>query len=369
MKKIFSALIVFILIFSFVSCGTAYEPVKSTDEEKRIVMTAEFDGEKYNIKYELYRAIFLSLKSEIDGGDESVWTGADKDEYIKRADALAKSRIADIYSVFHLAEKIGIDVYSREFDKYVEDFIEVSVEGGFYNDTEIDGFGGDYTKYLEYLKENNLNYSVQDLIIRYSLAGAKIFEYYVGNLDTGEFLPNVTVGKLEYTKEDVRAFYDSAECVRVINATLPSLNFTRARAEEIRNTIIEKAKYGEESVAYYVIGLSAIGGSDIKAGEIIAKHNLDSAYYAELIQAAFSLKSFEVSEVIEIDTDNGLYYHVLYKTIKDDQNFEDNYNNIRVAYLENEVGKLIDNAAAELKEAFKNTAVLDEMNYSEIKMN
>ena len=46
MKKIFSALIVFILIYSFVSCGTAYEPVKSTDEEKRIVMTAEIKRKK-----------------------------------------------------------------------------------------------------------------------------------------------------------------------------------------------------------------------------------------------------------------------------------------------------------------------------------
>lgn len=367
MKKIFSALIVFILIFSFVSCGTAYEPVKSTDEEKRIVMTAEFDGEKYNIKYELYRAIFLSLKSEIDGGDESVWTGADKDEYIKRADALAKSRIADIYSVFHLAEKIGIDVYSREFDKYIEDFIEVSVEGGFYNDTEIDGFGGDYNKYLEYLKENNLNYSVQDLIIRYSLAGAKIFEYYVGNLDTGEFLPNVSTGKLEYTKDDVKAFYESSECVRVIEAKYFSLNgITRANAEEKRNKIIEKTEYGEESVKYYMIGSAAPEDAGV---EIITRHSRDMALYSTLVETAFSLKTFDVSEVIEIPSNYGTAYAILYKTVKDHINFEEDYEKIKLAFLENEVGKLIDNAAAELKEAFKNTAVLDEMNYSEIKMN
>ena len=220
----------------------------------------------------------------------------------------------------------------------------------------------------EYLKENNLNYSVQDLIIRYSLAGTKIFEYYVGNLDTGEFLPDVTLGELKYTKDDVKKFYDSSECVRVIMASLPSLNFSKERAEQIRNTIIEKAKYGEESVAYYVIGLSTTGGSDIKAGEIIGRHNLESAYYSELVNAAFALKSFEVSDVIEVVTGVGVYYHILYKTIKSDSNFEENYDNVRAAYLENEVGKILDSAAITLKEAFKNTDVLNAMDYSEIKM-
>ena len=366
MKKLLSALIVFVLLISLISCGTSYEPKESTEEEKRIVMTAEIDGEKYNIKYELYRAIFLSLKNEIDGGDASVWSGAQKDEYIKKADALVKSRISEIYSVLHLSKKLGIDVYSKDFDKYVEDVIKISVEGGYYNDSEIDGFGGDYEKFLLFLKENNYNYATADLLIRYSLAGTKIFEYYVGNLDTGEFLPNVSTGKLEYTKDDVKAFYESAECVRVIEARYFSLNgITRANAEEKRNTIIEKAKFGEESVKYYMIGSAAPDDAGV---EIITRHNRDMALYSDLVEAAFSLKTFEVSEVIETPSSYGTAYTVLYKTVKDSINFEEDYEKIKLAFLENEVGKLIDNAAESFALSFENTEVLNTMDYSQIKM-
>lgn len=367
-KNIISLLILFSVLLSLISCEKKYEPVKSTDEENRIVMTAEIDGESYKIKYELYRALFLSLKSEIDGGDDSVWSGENKDEYIARADKLVRGRISEIYSVLHVAKKIGIDVYSKEFDKYVEDFIKVSVEGGYYNDTEITGFEGDYAKYLEYLKKNNLNYSVQDLIIRYSLAGTRIFEYYIGNLEDEEYLENINTGKLKYTKEDVLAFYESDECVRVIKANLPAVNFTRERTEAIRSTLIEKAELGEEAVAIYIIGLTVTGGSDIKAGEIIAPHNLDAVYYSELVSEAFALKTFEVSRVIEISDGYEKNYNIIYKAIKSSAHFEENYEMIRAAYLQNEVGEIIDTAALSFENSLADTDVMNSIIHSEINM-
>ena len=86
MKKRFAALILIFSIIasislSLVSCGEKYEPVESTAEEKRTVMTISYDGEKYKVPYELYRAFFLQLKPVVDGGNADVWTGENKDEY------------------------------------------------------------------------------------------------------------------------------------------------------------------------------------------------------------------------------------------------------------------------------------------------
>ena len=344
MKKI----TVFALILSFMlaltSCGEEkYPPKESSALESQVVMTISLDDKKYEVKYELYRALFLNLRESVDGGDRSVWSGENKAEYIEKIDALIKKRVTDIYSVLHIADKVGIDVYSKDFDKAVNEYIKVSVEGGYYGNQIIEGFDGDYEKYLESLKEMNLNYAVSDLLLRYSLASEKVFEYYAGY--EGEFLEELVQGKLEYTREDVQSFYNSDGCVRVMRAYLPKAYFSKARAQEIRDTIVEKANYGDEDVAKYIIGTTSTAASEITDGEIIGRHNLDEVYYSELEAAAFALAYFEVSEVIEVSSANEDGYVILYKTVKTDAHFDKCYDYVKSVYVQNEVGKIIDTAA------------------------
>ena len=368
MKKIAAIILTAIIILTLASCGAdKYPPVKSSELESQVAMTVNFEGKKYEIKYELYRALFLNMRESVDGGDMTVWTGENKAEYIAEIDRLIKSRAADIYAVLHIADKLGFDVYSSEFDKAVSEYIEVSVEGGYYDEQELEGFGGDYSKYLESLKEMNLNYAVQDLLLRYSLASEKIFEYYAGYLD-GEFLEESTKGHLEYTKEDVESFYMSDECVRVIRAYLPKAYFSHTRAQQIRNTIAEKANYGDEQVANYIIGTTSTAASEIINGELIGKHNLDKAYYSELENSAFELSYFEVSELIEVSTGYEDGYIILYKTTKSPEHLSECIEYITSVYIQNEIGKIIDTATEGMLNNINSAEILDTLDRANISM-
>ncbi|MBE6645365.1 MAG: hypothetical protein E7612_08325 [Ruminococcaceae bacterium] len=366
MKKIAAFIMLTVLLFSFISCGDEdYPPVESSDLESQVAMTIEYDGKKYDVKYELYRALFLNMRESVDGGDTSVWSGENKQEYIARIDELIKARIADIYSVLHIAKKIGIDPYSSEFDKTVSEFIKVSVNGGYYDGQKIEGFGGDYDKYLESLKEMNMNYSVQDLLLRYNVASIRVFEYYAGYMQ-GEFLEQTVQGKLEYTSEDVRNFYFSDDCARVLRAYLPKDYFSETRAAQIREKIIEKANYGDESVANYIIGVSSTAASDVINGEIIGRHNLDEIYYSELEKAAFELSYFSVSELLEVSSDYENGYVIIYKTNKTDEHFESCIDSVTSVYVQNEIGKIIDTAIDAMIDSIKITDFLSNLNRAAI---
>ena len=365
MKKLLSLFVLIAIMMALTSCGGGYDPVANTEEEAQTVMTIKFEDKTYEVRYELYRALFLNLKSTVDGGDASVWSGENKDEYIEEIDALIKARVSDIYAVLHHAKKIGIDPYSKKYDEMVKEYIQVSVDGGYYyNGIKIEGFGKDYAKYLAYLKSVNLNYSVQDLLLRYSQAMEDIFYYYAGR--TGEFLEDVTPGKLQYTREDVEAFYNSGDCVRVIRGFWEKRYCTAEQAEKYRKGMMD-VSYSEDSIVNYISGkMLNIGG--LGDGEIYAKYNLDTFQYAEEIKAAFATDMFEVSGVIEVSTVNEEGYAILYRAAKTTQHFEKCYDKIATAYVHNEVGKIIDTAAAEMLESITFSSYLTNMNRGEISM-
>ncbi len=367
MKKLLAIFIILASILSLASCGGGYSPVASTDEESRVVMTVSYEGEKYEIKYELYRALFLNLRKSVDGGDASVWTGDNKDDYISKIDELIKARAAEIYATLHIADKIGIDVYSAEYDELVSEYIAASVEGGFFGETEITGFDGNYEKYLAYLASINLNYSVQDLLIRYALATEDVFLYYAGNLGDKDFVEQTQIGKLEYTREDVYAFYDSDECARVLRITLPD-HYTTERIAEIQATLTEKAKIGESAVLAYMIQHTTAGATDIKNGEVIAHHSHDKEYYGDLVDAAFSTKPGHVSDVITIFSGTKDSYTIIYRTEKNALHFNTCYDDIVSVYLQNEIGKIIDTDAENIKNGFTPKDILNELDRSKISM-
>ncbi len=370
MKKILALLLLIATLLSIASCGEGdYPPVESTELEAQTVMTMTIDDTQYTVRYELYRMLFLSVRDEVDGGDSSVWTGDNKAEYIKRADDVIKRRVSEIYSIMHIANKVGIDVHSSEFDNIVNDYIKASVESDYYDEIAIEGFDGDYDKYLEHLKTLNMNYSVQDLLIRYSYATEKIYEYYAGNLE-GEFLEEAVKGALEYTKDDVRAFYDSDECVRVLRAHMPIERGwpTEKRVGEIHAAIVDAAKYGKDEVAECIIDKTTTAPVDVFNGAIVARHSHDTVYYEEYVNLAFSLDFFEVSDVIEVATPVEAAYFVLYRIAKESSHFEECYDSIASVYVQNEIGKIIDTAAATLYESAQTTENLNNLNRANISM-
>lgn len=363
MKKIISLFLVVILASCvFTSCDGYYRPRESSEKESETVIKLSFANEVYEVKYELYRALFLSLKSEVDGGNEGVWQGEEKDKYVRIIDELIFERLTDIYAVFSLAKAIGVNVYSDKYDESVLEIVKASVDGGIIAGTEYRGFDGDYEAYLDSLREMNLNYSVQDLMIRYALAIDDIFYYYGGNIEN-----DATTGALNYTREDVLSFYNSDDCVRVYQLYLSKYktSFTKENTTALRDRIAEKGS--EAEVVATMIGSSTYG-DNIKDGIIIGKYNLDEFYYKDLTNAAFSLGIFETSPVIEISSAFDEGYFILYRTTKTNEHFEKCYDDIAEIYVEEVLGKMISDRATALLTNLEKTEGYSKLDHSKISM-
>ena len=363
MKKLLTIFLLLSLSLSLFACGNKYEPVKSTAEEQRVMYTMSLDGKKYEVAYELYRALFLQYKSSVDGGNAGVWSGEDKDEYIAAIDEIIFDRIADMYAVFHLCDKVGIDVYSDVVEDTIADYVTVSVEGGSIDGMKIAGFGGDYDAYLAHLKAEYMNYSVQTLIYRYSIAYLMLEEYYSSKVTDEE--------SVNYTREDVKAYYDSEACVRVLEAFLSTttetdkLINTLERAEKLRDGV---AKQSDEWDAGTYMIANTRSGEGLRDGIVIGKHSLDPAYYSALTDAAFSLSIGETSEVIEVITGRSNGYYIIYRAEKSEEHFEKCYEEVEASYILNLIGTDIYEAAGSLKGGITVTDALSSLDRAAISM-
>ena len=362
MKKTVSLLIIIIsLLTALISCGPKYEPVPSTEEEARVIMTLTFDGEIYEIKYELYRAFFLTYKSEVDGGDESVWTGESADEYIARIDKLIVSRAAEIFATIHEARKIGFNPYSNTVDNEIHDYVRVSVEGGSFGGSLIEGEGS-YEKYLSALKDMYLNYSVQDLLIRYSLASAALEEHYIGNPDDIIY----EGGTFEYEESDVRDYYFSDECASYMQIFLYSHAYDATRVEEIRNSVASQGT--KKAVAEYMINFSTASYEEIFDGSVLGKYELDRAYFADLNNALFALDIGETSEPIKVGRGNDEGYYITYKFSPNQDYFDNHYELVEKSFILNALGKRLAECEAALVSSKIISPAYSEIIHSEIGM-
>ena len=376
MKKIIAIILMLAAVLSVTACAKKYPAVESTDEEARVVMNMSVNGKSYDVKYELYRAFFLTYKDQVDGGDSSVWSGESKDEYIAEIDAIIIDRIAEIYSAFALCEKIGFNLYSSDVEKKIRENIKISVEGGSYGSSTLEGYES-YDDYLAALKSMNLNYSVQTLLIRYAIAVDAIDTYYIGTASSDDVDASITLGALEYTEDDVRDFYFSDDCVRVLRASFrKEISYTPLeRAEKLRDSLLAAAeskdsfeeKEAEVFTAIVRSGLYA-NTAEIKNGYVIGRYNLERSYYGAMTDAAFKLEEGEVSDPIEVVSDVENSYYVIYRTYKSEEHFEDNYESIKYIYLMNYVGEISHGVALELKSTVIYTDVLKSIDHSTIGM-
>ena len=361
MKKAVSLLMIIALIFTLFSCAPKYEPVPSTEEEARVLMTLAFDGESYEIKYELYRAFFLTYKSDVDGGDESVWSGANSAEYIGRINEIILSRASQIFATLHAAKKAGFDPYSADVESKIQNYVRVSVEGGAFGDSFVEGEGS-YEEYLAALRELNLNYSVQTLLIRYSLATAALEEYYLGREDDifeegGEF---------EFDEVDVREYYFGEDSASYMQIFLYSHAYDLDRVNEIRDSIASKSN--KTAVAQYMIGFSTAGYEEIFDGSVVGRYELDRAYYSELSDAIFSLGTGETSAPIKVGRGDDEGYYIIYKLAATEDYFDNHYELVEKSYIINALGKNLQSYEAALASSAVFTEAYNEIIHADIEM-
>lgn len=367
MKKILFLLSLIVLSLSLFGCKETYEPQKSTDEESRVMFTLELDRKRYDVKYELYRALFLNNKAYVDGGESEVWQGENKEEYIEKINGIILKSASDIFSAIHTADKLGYNVYSKDADKKVTEYIRLSVEG---NGADLLGYES-YEKYLESLKMRNLNYSVSDLLIRYSLALEAINEYYLGREDAlGDSSSDIS-----FTEENVKEYYYSDECRRVLRAFIGEGVRTKDEVMALREQLASAES--PTAVALLIIQNTATTATDLLdendevSGIVIGKNELDEIYYSNYINQIFETEVGETSEVVEINsvndgTSDG--YYIIYGLEKNDAHFEAHYETIAQSYIGNEIGRVLKNNAKTLSENAKFTERYNTIEHYRISM-
>ncbi len=367
MKKITGLILILSMLFTaaLTSCGGEYPAVESTGKEATVLFTLDIGDDSYDVKYELYRAFFLTYKSEVDGGDATVWSGNDKADYVARINEIILPKIANIYATINLAEKIGVDFSSKTVKNQVDEFIEISVEGGVYNDQSVSGYGS-YDDYLDALKSMNLNYSVQVLLYHYAIAQSEIAEYYIGTLNEDNFTPDATEGHLEYTRADVKAFYESDECVRVLRAFVQDSIEAEQKAASIREKMLNAS--GTSAVSIVIIQNTFMSEAEAFGGMVIGRHSLDSNNYGEMTKAAFELEPGDVSDVLKIMTGDENGYHILYRADKSDAHFDEYYVDILDSYLNQKIGEMINDRVVDSLSDVEYKSAYGNLDYSGISM-
>ncbi len=363
MKKFLICVLLCLTAFITTGCDDDYEPVESTEEEARVVLTFEADGEKYEVRYELYRALFLSNRDIVDGGDPSVWQGEDAEEYVNRINEIIKARAYEMYSTLHLAEQLGYNPYSAAADKRIKELIRGAIEG---DDIQM-GYGS-YEAYLEALKKNNLNYSVATLLVRYSLALEAINAYYTG---TGEDVFGESDREFLPTAEAVREYYMGDGCVRLLSAYIPLGVQDRAWVESFRAELLSKGS--EYAMAGYIIGNTLATESDLivdgaVSGKVIGKNALDSFFYSDYIDTAFSLEIGQMSDIIVIENSDADGYYILYRLEKDEEHLERCYEAIESSYVDDVIGMKLGQACEAFDASAKFTEEYESIIHSDISM-
>ena len=378
MKKILAIILVLATLLALVACKKEYEPRESTEEEARVVMTFTMDGKEYEVKYELYRALFLTYKSLVDGGNSDVWTGDSKDVYVERINAMILDRAAEIYAAFAICKKIGFDPYSSDVEDEIRKLVKISVEGGDYDGEPINGHDS-YDAYLEYLKSTYLNYSVAALMHRYLIATNAINEYYIGTARADDVNYDISLGNIEYTKNDVKEFFLGDDCAMILRGSyLKGLSYDpEEKIAQLRENI-EQAINGASTIeAKETAVFNRMMGENIYTGDVVIgkydKYNPKATYFgeivdAELADAAIGLDEGALSDPISTVSASGEYYTLIYKTYKSEEYFEENYDNIRYVYLTNYVGKITADVIESLKAGVSYSDLMSTMNHSEIGM-
>ncbi|MBO5755751.1 MAG: peptidylprolyl isomerase [Clostridia bacterium] len=263
-----------LMALSFVACG--YRPVASTEAESTPIFS--FDG-KHEVKYELFRFIFLQKKQAESGGDDAYFEGKDKAallaEYVKEAEREA----AKVYALFSLCEKYGIDPYAEEVEEEITAQVELAIQG-----SESEYGYGSVKAYLKEIGEQYLNDSVYRLYLRYDIC---------------ERLLSAKLKKDEVITakwEDVFAYYYGEETVCATWVLIPYSNLS-GYTEGMRRTLYEEAKLKsnddfKKMAAEYAISQDP---KELSTGLYFGHYEYDELY-SELVETAFSLAEGETSE-------------------------------------------------------------------------
>lgn len=304
MKHFCKALIVLIALSltmtSLFSCTSIPE---SSEEELTTVMKIG-DAE---VSFEIYRYFFMNYKKEYDGGDESYWDDENVDtnavfEMIKEKTVNA---ILRCYATFELCEDYGIDPYSSEIDKIIDETVDDYIENEF----------GGTKAYVESLDGAYMTDNVFRFILRRFECDSELYDRLI---TAGVIKTDDETVLLAIKDDDV---FCHAKQILIRNDEGEDIAANYARAQEALNSATLGvdfdslvAKYGEDTdmiinpVGYYFT------------------HN---ELIEEFEEAAFALEIGEISGIVE----SYLGYHIIQRCEVDASYVSENYDSLKESYL------------------------------------
>ena len=289
LKRILALLLVLCSLL-LVSCGGKYSEVRSSRKDRQVVAKIG----KYDVKYEIVRALFHTMKPNVDGGDESVWDSAEAPVYFERTMEKVEKYLLDIFGAFALAESVGIDPYGKEIDEMIDSYVTVDIDGGTFNGTTIQGYGSKKA-YLEALAKFHYTDSANRFMYRYTATIAKMHEYFVqtfagGTIDVSdtvlrEFLLGPDVIHVHWVYREKTDEYTDEQWDEYMQ------NEVRAQLLpfEGREEILDEVR----SLALYLTSINMEHG-------FYLTENTVGLQYEKIVETAKWLSPYEVSDVIDV---------------------------------------------------------------------
>lgn len=330
MKKRFCRLTALFLAFLmcafcclFIACGEGgYDQKESTEEELTIVLKMG----THDVPYELFRALFINRKAEIDGGNLSLWTGADAAQYHAKIMPLVLQDLAAIYATFDLAKEYDIDPFGDDVSEELSEQITISVDGGEWNGIAIKGFEN-YDAYLGSLATNGMNDGASRLLLRYQICENRLID----------LLAVPYTSKYTYTEANLQALYESDDCRRfvLLYRETNTLGMTSEEHESVVLKGLEKLRAESDEVEIVKISKQYFQNSiaEIENGSFLTPNALGEQVWGEVLDAAFSLEVGEFSEPIAVTTAAQDFLYVVHRIEKNLSEYKKNAEDIEELYV------------------------------------
>ena len=334
------------LLLTVSLCACGYKPVASTAEEGRAVFF--LDG-THEVKYELFRFVFLQKKQAESDGNEEYFANKNKTELFERYAEEAEAEAAKVYAMFSLCSKYGIDPYSEEIEEEITETLKQTIKG----DDATPGYGSQKA-YLEDIKSQFLNDSVYRLYLRYDVCERRL----AAKLKQDDII--------QAKWEDVFSYYNGEETVRDTWILIPYSNlegYTAGMKQTLWAEASEKSNADFTSMAAQYATIQS--AEEMATGIYFGKYEYDTLY-KELVDTAFSLAEGETSEPFY--SGDGLY--IVRRLPKDVQYLADESNRdlLNEGYMLNAFGQMLAEEELRLLDAISYTDYYATLTFDSIKM-
>ncbi len=289
-----SLILLLACLFTFTACSDDgyYDPIDSTWKEEEVVIELGED----EVRYELFRYLFMSHIDEFDGGNRNAWSGAEADKMWQVAKEVVAKDICDIYAVFKICRKYGIDPESEVVEKQINDYIVLDIDGGYTGDGKLVTGYGTIEKYEEAIRKNYSTDAVHRLLYRYMICLELLDSYIVDNRDKGT---------IDVTDEKLTDMLESGNVTHINRVFVAFENFDdnhEAAREQIealyQNLLDANGNYNIMVETAFKNTIADIG-TDPALGWWFGKNSTSESDFPDYYNAIFHTPEGEISDIIE----------------------------------------------------------------------